>query len=872
MALTSPLLSHSDGRLLPQHLQEVMNGVQQLLQDHTTITQQWIGKSAQDAARLHDIGKATREFQEYIKAPSEYNQVNPSRSKTHANISALLALSLLQRPDPETEPWAFQKWYRTSWAIASHHTGLQNYLTFHETLLTALKESAIRERIFQGRWEHFPDVRNIIERWSNIQESLECEIRNHQLNPISESRPETPTFGRTLETEWTQGRLWLQAIFSLLLEADRLHLATKQTNLFLTAPKPPTWNPSTITQTFRTQKSPLQQQRTELQNILHANLLAHPKEPIYTLRVPTGLGKTALSALWALTLQSNDPEPIQRIRPIIIALPYLSLIDQTADVWMGWERRAREQQISTKNPKSTKIDLPWVATYSSTSSRELPEKPNRNFTNNLAADSKIEENDWPFYIDTWYSPVTVTTYDQLLLTLFDPHPTHQLRFHKLLDAYLICDEVQSIPAEIWKPFQLAIRGITKYTRTRALMMSATLPESLFPEARSLVPQDCSAIQINTSRYHLTWELDPKNLATWIEELSQKIRESIQNTVSPPPRIAITVNQRKTAKTILRALQPIADALKVPLYLISADVSPRDRRLTIAKIKDHQGNDTISPTPCIAITTQTIEAGVDLDFTQIFRDFAPWDRLIQIAGRSNREHRLSHPAPVEVVNLLKSNALTPITETVHSDSEQVSQTTISTSPTTQARQIYPATECDITERILRKASQPITESDVANLSEKYFATLQEQKNTGRDLATKWYIEEERWNEDISYYLRGQNKQQIEYPFIDWDSLTSQEQQHVLKLINNLASQDRWKRRETLRVLNTLLRDVSVAIRKPKTEHLSSIGENLSTKISTITNKKDADQWRVFFSHRYIRTTREKPATGFQYEEETSPIFD
>ena len=81
---------------------------------------------------------------------------------------------------------------------------------------------------------------------------------------------------------------------------------------------------------------------------------------------------------------------------------------------------------------------------------------------------------------------------------------------------------------------------------------------------------------------------------------------------------------------------------IPLLFLSADVTPLDRLDAIKTIK--KGN------PCIVVSTQCIEAGVDIDMDFVIRDFAPFDSLIQIAGRCNRNGRISRPATVEVVDL------------------------------------------------------------------------------------------------------------------------------------------------------------------------------------------------------------------------------
>jgi CRISPR-associated endonuclease/helicase Cas3 len=188
-------------------------------------------------------------------------------------------------------------------------------------------------------------------------------------------------------------------------------------------------------------------------------------------------------------------------------------------------------------------------------------------------------------------------------------------------------------------------------------------------------------------------------------------------------------------------------------------------------------------PCIVVSTQTIEAGVDIDMDVVIRDFAPLDALIQVAGRCNRNNRQGmHGGLVEVISLRNDR-----------DREY-------------AAMIYDPVLLDITRETLAEVPETVGEEAVLTLSRRYFDLIKARKNTGMDLTEAFA----RWGAmpDIHTLLRG-GAEQVAFVVLDEDQDPLRD-----RLRAALALADHWERREALRSLagEVQQRTVSVYARR------------------------------------------------------------
>ena len=175
------------------------------------------------------------------------------------------------------------------------------------------------------------------------------------------------------------------------------------------------------------------------------------------------------------------------------------------------------------------------------------------------------------------------------------------------------------------------------------------------------------------------------------------------------RILITLNTRRSARCVRDELEKsLPDGMA--LEFLSADVTPRDRLAAIGRIKKCIED----KKSCLVVSTQCIEAGVDIDMDFVIRDFAPLDSIIQVAGRCNRNFAPGR-CTVEIVSLLDDASGRPFAE----------------------MNVYDKILLQATREVLRSAEE-IDEESVYPLTQEYFARLRREKNTGEEETRRWAL--------------------------------------------------------------------------------------------------------------------------------------
>lgn len=318
---------------------------------------------------------------------------------------------------------------------------------------------------------------------------------------------------------------------------------------------------------------------------------------VFSLTVPTGGGKTLSSVLWALhhAVRNN----LQRI---IIAIPYTSIIVQTAHVL---KNIFGEENV-------------------------LEHHSNIDFSNNK--DSELT-NRLLLATENWDYPIIVTTNVQLFESLFSNRPSACRKLHNITKSVLILDEVQTLPIDFLRPIVDSLKTLNRVFGTSILFTTASQPVLTgelegenalikikgFSHIKEIVPSDAKL-------YDKLRRVDLK-----IDDSAQDYEE-IATQLSQHKRVLCIVNTRKDAKEIFERLPKEG----ITLHL-SRMMCPQHIRETIEQIKDALKNEENEIIRVVA--TQLIEAGVDIDFPIVFRQQAGLDSILQAAGRCNREGKL-----------------------------------------------------------------------------------------------------------------------------------------------------------------------------------------------------------------------------------------
>ena len=302
------------------------------------------------------------------------------------------------------------------------------------------------------------------------------------------------------------------------------------------------------------------------------------KRGLFQLTVPTGGGKTMASLAFAL--QHAVKNHMDRV---IYVIPYTSIIEQNAEVF----RRI----LGDGNVLENHYNIDYE------SSEEL--KPMQ-----LAAEN-------------WDKPVVMTTNVQFFESLFANKSSRCRKLHNMANSVIVFDEAQMLPTDYLKPCIAAIEELVSNFRSSIVLCTATQP-ALSPFFRNKIPvtELCPRVQ---EQFRFFERATYQNIGTISEnELIEKLEQEEQ--------ALCIVNTKKRAQRIYQKMKGEG------MFHLSTTMYPKHRRRVLEKIKKTLKNGE----KCILISTSLVEAGVDLDFSTVYRQLAGVDSIIQAAGRCNRE--------------------------------------------------------------------------------------------------------------------------------------------------------------------------------------------------------------------------------------------
>lgn len=317
----------------------------------------------------------------------------------------------------------------------------------------------------------------------------------------------------------------------------------------------------------------------------------------YSLTVPTGGGKTLSSVLWAIKHAVKN-----NLNRIIIAIPYTSIITQTASVLRNifGEENVLEHHSNVDASKMNGKEL----------------------TNRL----KLATENWDY-------PIIVTTNVQFFESLFSNKPSDCRKLHNIAKSVLIFDEVQTLPMEFLKPILDTFDTLKRVFGASLLFTTASQPVL----SGEITGTNQFVSFLGLSEIH---EIIPRetNLHDRLRRVEIRFDEERQNydeiagQIAKHNRVLCIVNTRNDAKEIFTRLPKEGICLH-----LSRMMCPDHVRENIAKVKSalHNPDNTIIR----VVATQLIEAGVDIDFPVVFRQEAGLDSVLQAAGRCNREGKL-----------------------------------------------------------------------------------------------------------------------------------------------------------------------------------------------------------------------------------------
>lgn len=349
--------------------------------------------------------------------------------------------------------------------------------------------------------------------------------------------------------------------------------------------------------------------RTEILN--RCMLQGETDGKLYRLTVPTGSGKTLSSLGFAL----NNAVTLNK-KHIIYVAPFMSILEQNAE----------EIRKAIGNPEI-------VLEHHS----------------NVFYDCEEERKRYELSAENWESPIIVTTAVQFLNTLFSSSSSNIRRMNNICNSVIIFDEIQALPVRTIKMFNLAVNFLSSFGEATIVLCSATQPlldritECRLNHPREIVPPNDRHEEFfqRTTIYNKT---NVTNLGFSTEELGDFI---IEKALEEDQVLAI-VNTKKCAERTYKYLKEKCRDLDYLLFHLSTNMCPQNRQDVLSELKFELKN---SDKKIICVTTQLIEAGVDISFRCVIRSLAGLDSVVQAAGRCNRNKEVEN-GKVYIVKMSK----------------------------------------------------------------------------------------------------------------------------------------------------------------------------------------------------------------------------
>lgn len=552
-----------------------------------------LGEAAYLAGLLHDCGKFTDEFDAYLQSAVAGEAVKRgSVIHTFAGVRYLLkhfhSHGSLQISDISAEVLAA--------SVGSHHGLIDIWDEYHQN---GFDHRLSRQPQYDRRAiEHFQAQCAAPEEIQKLFHSANSEI-------IQFFQKKIAPYHNNNEAFFALGLL-VRLLTSTVVDADRTDTRCFEQNIPLPKLEIPSWEACAARINAHVAAfphiTPIQQARRAFSD--YCTVAAERKAGLYRLDLPTGGGKT-LAALRFAVLHAKA----NKLRRVIYAAPLLSIIDQNA--------KAIREAVG---------DTASVLEHHSNLLRDEASEEE------LAQTELLQEN--------WDAQIIITTFVQLLNTLFDGKMPSVRRFECLCESVIIIDEVQSLPPKLLSMFNVAVNFLVKGCGATVLLCSATQPTFTMADHK-MIPCERLIGEVVFQQYaplfRRTVIRDGGSVS--IEELAERAAEISERAGS----LLIVCNTKREAAEIFLTLGKRTNA---KLFHLSAGMCMAHREQTLEEI----GLALERKEPLICVSTQLIEAGVDVSFGAVIRLSAGLDNIVQCAGRCNRHGESVTPQDVYIYRL------------------------------------------------------------------------------------------------------------------------------------------------------------------------------------------------------------------------------
>ena len=588
-----------DGKKYIQTVEEHCRGVAEIAAE--LLSDIGLEKTAYLAGMVHDLGKFSENFKNYIEKAADGEKVQRgSVNHTFAGVRFLLE----KHSDEQLSGFSDIVLEILAYAVGAHHglfdcvddnnnngftkriqkEGIDYLNAAQEFLKICCSKQDIEDLLKQSEKEFFP-VFNEIEK---LADNADAKIQNTQITfyigflarlilsaIIEADRSDTAQFmnGYSEKTVKNISEIWINCIKNVEQKLSTMPL-----------------------------DKPINKTRAQISALCAE--AGNLESGIYRLNLPTGAGKTLTSLRYALhhALKHNK-------KRIIFTMPLLSIIEQNAGIihdYIGNEELILEHH-----------------------------------SNIVETDENDELDKRELLVESWDVPIIITTMVQLLNTLFAGKTANIRRMQALCNSIIVIDEVQTVPDKMLSLFNLALNFLAKICNATIILCSATQPcfeKTMYPLDKSVKDLITLTKEQETvfKRVRLEYkgEMDCEELADFAAGILEENNS-----------LLLVCNTKNEAAVMFNLLcSKIKD---VKAFHISAGMCTAHRKETIKEMQEALEN---KQQKVLCVSTQVIEAGVDVSFARVIRLLAGMDNIVQATGRENRNREFDGLAPGYIVRL------------------------------------------------------------------------------------------------------------------------------------------------------------------------------------------------------------------------------
>jgi len=557
-----------------QELHDHLTGTADVARDFATVF--GCGNTAYWAGLLHDLGKYTHAFQDYLKRSIRGDDV------TRGEV--IHALQGAKFVDEKIKDHLIADIIVN--VIATHHGGLFDSIYDGERTFP-VRTNKNKDRL------HYAEAVKAFKPGINETE-LKTEIMD---------------FCRTCQTKGMSPLFMLhlltKAVYSCVVDADRCNSAGLEIDDTV-----PEWgNLIQQLENYLESFSDKQGIHEVRKNISEqCRRRGNRQRGIYTLSVPTGGGKTLSSLRFALEHARE-----YKLKRIIYVIPYLSILDQTA---------ATMHKVFSDNSDELILE---------------------HHSNIEAPHQDDAEEQYRQLTSRWDSPIILTTMIQFLESVYSNKASKLRKFHNMSEAVLIFDEIQALPIKCVHLFNEAVNFLQTFGNSTILLCTATQPHFHKTERPVLLSDKPDIVSITPEELKMFKRVFIKD-KTQVAMDHEQIADLVKNQIEQKKNTLVILNTKSDARKVYEKCRSI----KCEKAFLTTNLCPAHRLNVLEQLRENLAPETKRLTLCVS--TQLIEAGVDVSFDCVIRAEAGMDSIIQAAGRCNRNKENPKPQPVFVVDV------------------------------------------------------------------------------------------------------------------------------------------------------------------------------------------------------------------------------